>query len=128
MSPVSLKTGHFEKFRVETLLYIFYAMPRDSLQWHAAQELYNRNWRFHKVCTCCVARATLLLHTLVYFCLQDTKMWFTNNPEVLKALSAPMESYAAFDVQKWQHQVVPTATMSTLLSGLLSEEEIRKPA
>lgn len=35
-------------FGDESLLYIFYAFPRDQLAEHAAQELYNRNWRFHK--------------------------------------------------------------------------------
>ena len=51
-NPVALKTGHLEKFRLETLLYIFYTMPRDVLQWHAAQELYNRKWKYHKVPVC----------------------------------------------------------------------------
>ncbi|KAJ8328803.1 transcriptional regulator [Batrachochytrium dendrobatidis] len=32
----------------ESLLYIFYAMPRDILQEAAAQELYDRSWRFHR--------------------------------------------------------------------------------
>lgn len=36
------------KFNDETLFYIFYSMPRDILQEAAAQELYSRNWRFHK--------------------------------------------------------------------------------
>jgi CCR4-NOT transcription complex subunit 2 len=35
-------------FSDETLFYIFYSMPRDVLQEAAAQELYQRNWRFHK--------------------------------------------------------------------------------
>ncbi|KAL1918189.1 uncharacterized protein VTP21DRAFT_3455 [Calcarisporiella thermophila] len=35
-------------FSDETLFYIFYSMPRDMLQEAAAQELYNRNWRYHK--------------------------------------------------------------------------------
>ncbi|EEB06027.2 CCR4-Not complex subunit Not2 [Schizosaccharomyces japonicus yFS275] len=36
------------QFSDETLFYIFYTMPRDMLQEAAAQELTNRNWRFHK--------------------------------------------------------------------------------
>lgn len=32
----------------ETLFYVFYTLTRDILQEAAAQELYNRNWRFHK--------------------------------------------------------------------------------
>ncbi|KAJ3175772.1 hypothetical protein HDU87_005766 [Geranomyces variabilis] len=35
-------------FSDETLFYVFYAQPRDSLQEAAAQELFNRSWRFHK--------------------------------------------------------------------------------
>ena len=32
MQPPALKTGHFSKFQLETLFYIFYNMPRDTLQ------------------------------------------------------------------------------------------------
>jgi CCR4-NOT transcription complex subunit 2 len=35
-------------FNEETLLFMFYASPRDAMQEVAAQELFNRNWRFHK--------------------------------------------------------------------------------
>lgn len=49
MQPPALKTGHLSEFKLETLFYIFYAMPRDSLQAYAAQELYKRDWRYHKV-------------------------------------------------------------------------------
>lgn len=35
-------------FSDETLFYIFYSMPKDFLQEASAQELYNRNWRYHK--------------------------------------------------------------------------------
>lgn len=34
-------------FSAETLLAIFYQFPRDILQEIAAQELYNRDWRWH---------------------------------------------------------------------------------
>ena len=53
-------------------------------------------------------------------------MWFTNSADVLKALTAPLDSYVAFDVQKWQHQVVPAASMASVVAGLLPEEEVRK--
>lgn len=43
-----LKLTHFSKFQLETLLYIFYAMPKDALQAYAAEELYRREWRYHK--------------------------------------------------------------------------------
>lgn len=35
-------------FSDETLFFIFYSTPRDLLQDVAAQELYARNWRYHK--------------------------------------------------------------------------------
>ncbi|UZJ53419.1 hypothetical protein CBS101457_002739 [Exobasidium rhododendri] len=35
-------------FSDETLFFIFYSTPRDILQEVAAQELYNRNWRFYR--------------------------------------------------------------------------------
>lgn len=35
-------------FSDETLFFMFYSSPRDQLQEIAAQELYNRAWRFHK--------------------------------------------------------------------------------
>ncbi|KAG8835031.1 hypothetical protein FRC18_001149 [Serendipita sp. 400] len=36
------------QFSDETLFFTFYAMPRDTFQDMAAQELYNRGWRYHK--------------------------------------------------------------------------------
>ena len=47
MQPPALKTGHLSKFQLETLFYIFYALPKDVLQAYAAQELYTRDWRYH---------------------------------------------------------------------------------
>jgi CCR4-NOT transcriptional regulation complex NOT5 subunit len=42
-----LKPGYFSKFSNETLFYIFYYMPRDTLQLYASEELYKRKWRYH---------------------------------------------------------------------------------
>ena len=36
-------------FSDETLMYIFYSMPRDIMQEMVAEELMGRKWRFHKV-------------------------------------------------------------------------------
>merc|ERR1712087_845771 len=58
MQPPALKTGHFSKFQLETLFYIFYNMPRDTLQAYAATELYNRDWRYHKDLTLWFTRAS----------------------------------------------------------------------
>ncbi|TFK48768.1 hypothetical protein OE88DRAFT_1663920 [Heliocybe sulcata] len=35
-------------FSDETLFFMFYSSPRDAMQEVAAQELWNRNWRYHK--------------------------------------------------------------------------------
>lgn len=37
-----------QAFSDETLFFMFYSSPRDAMQEVAAQELYNRNWRYHK--------------------------------------------------------------------------------
>jgi CCR4-NOT transcription complex subunit 2 len=37
-----LKHAHLQKFQLETLFHIFYAMPKDLLQAYAAAELYHR--------------------------------------------------------------------------------------
>ena len=42
-----LTPNHFSKFSEETLFYIFYYLPRDSLQIYASDELIKRKWRFH---------------------------------------------------------------------------------
>mmetsp|Transcript_85884 Transcript_85884/g.270684 ORF Transcript_85884/g.270684 Transcript_85884/m.270684 type:complete len:429 (+) Transcript_85884:53-1339(+) len=47
-NPPQLKTAHLQKFKLETLFYIFFNMPRDTLQACAAAELYNRGWKFHR--------------------------------------------------------------------------------
>jgi len=47
-NPPQLKTAHLQKFKPETLFYIFFNMPRDTLQAYAAAELYNRGWKFHR--------------------------------------------------------------------------------
>lgn len=43
--PAQTKMASFSD---ETLFFIFYSTPRDMLQEVAAQELYARNWRYHK--------------------------------------------------------------------------------
>lgn len=43
--PASGKVGNFTD---ETLFFIFYSQPRDAMQEAAAEQLYKRNWRYHK--------------------------------------------------------------------------------
>ncbi|CAD6583700.1 MAG: hypothetical protein TREMPRED_003636 [Tremellales sp. Tagirdzhanova-0007] len=42
--PVQTKLANFAE---DTLFYTFYASPQDVLQLEAAEELYNRGWRYH---------------------------------------------------------------------------------
>lgn len=68
-------------FSDETLFYIFYAMPRETLQEIAAQELYNRNWRFHK----------------------DLKLWLSKdiNAETVKGPGGENGVFIFFDPSTW---------------------------
>jgi len=78
MQPPALKTSHFGKFQLETLFYIFYNMPRDTLQAYAATELYNREWRYHK----------------------DLKLWFTRTGAQPGADDGK-GGYVFFDINTW---------------------------
>ena len=82
MQPPALKTGHFSKFRLETLFYIFYNMPRDTLQAYAATELYNRDWRYHK----------------------DLKLWFTKASRQ-GAAETQKGQYIYFDIHEWKKKL-----------------------
>jgi hypothetical protein len=117
MQPPALKMSHLAKFSLETLFYIFYAMPKDTLQVFAAKELYNRGWRYHK----------------------DMQLWFTScSEENLRSLAvdsklasaapgpgpavslstlplsrpipvAPSDSHIYFDVETWQRKLYTAA-------------------
>jgi len=82
MQPPALKTGHFSKFQLETLFYIFYNMPRDTLQAYAATELYNRDWRYHK----------------------DLKLWFTKASRQ-GADETQRGQYIYFDINEWKKKM-----------------------
>jgi len=82
MQPPVLKTGHFSKFQLETLFYIFYNMPRDTLQAYAATELYNRDWRYHK----------------------DLKLWFTRASRQ-GAHDSQKGQYIYFDINEWKKNI-----------------------
>ena len=91
MQPPALKTSHLSKFTLETLMYIFYMMPRDTLQVYAAKELYAREWRYHK----------------------DIKLWLTRSrrqqPQqpTSSAQQQPEagDEYVFFDVTAWETRV-----------------------
>ncbi|KAG5439124.1 hypothetical protein PCANB_001423 [Pneumocystis canis] len=70
-------------FSDETLFYIFYSMPRDAMQEAAAQELTNRNWRYHK----------------------ELKLWLTKEPGVEPIQRTPQYErgqYIFFDYMLWE--------------------------
>ena len=85
MPQPALKTGHLARFEPGTLLYIFHAMPRDLLQAYAAQELYAREWRYHR----------------------ELKVWFKRDAAAAAAGSGANGSAAAsagwvyWDVTSW---------------------------
>eukprot|EP01060_Flectonema_neradi_P004169 TRINITY_DN12734_c0_g2_i2.p1 TRINITY_DN12734_c0_g2~~TRINITY_DN12734_c0_g2_i2.p1 ORF type:complete len:127 (+),score=27.20 TRINITY_DN12734_c0_g2_i2:409-789(+) len=73
----------FQRFHLETLFYIFYSMPRDVLQLAAAQELYNREWRFHKT----------------------HKLWFMREAQPsVKQATYERGNYYVFEPQKWKKE------------------------
>lgn len=66
----------------ETLFYIFYTMPRDTMQEAASIELTNRNWRFHK----------------------ELKLWLTKDPyrePVPQTHQTEKGQYIFFDPSSW---------------------------
>lgn len=76
---------HMRRFYEEVLFYIFYAMPKDVLQLLAASELYDRNWRYHKI----------------------EQRWLRNFQEPLtKTQSYEIGSYVFFDADTWEKKIV----------------------
>jgi len=70
-------------FSDETLFFMFYSAPRDVLQEVAAQELHNRNWRFHK----------------------DIRLWLTKESGTApsqKASTCERGVYTFFDPEIWE--------------------------
>jgi len=108
MQPPTLKTGHIQKFQLETLFYIFYMLPKDTLQAVAASELYSRDWKFHR----------------------DLKMWFHKQPSMAgmgadgKSGYPRPNTYIYFDVNVWERRTYYDANKN-LEQGFLSEEEVR---
>lgn len=67
----------------ETLFYIFYTKPRDTLQEYAARELVARNWRYHR----------------------DIQVWLTKDSNVEPVLISPDVErgvYIFFDPHNWE--------------------------
>jgi len=102
MQPPALKTGHLSKFELETLFYIFYALPKDVLQAYAAQELYTREWRYH----------------------MELKLWFKS--AVAEGVgSSGSSQYQYFDINSWERRLSNGNMNQNIASGFLSEEDVR---
>ncbi|CAG8528838.1 11472_t:CDS:2 [Ambispora gerdemannii] len=83
VQPPPPAQSKISSFSDETLFYIFYSMPRDILQEAAAQELYNRNWRYHR----------------------EYKLWLTKEPGTEPAMKSPTferGNYIFFDPNNWE--------------------------
>jgi CCR4-NOT transcription complex subunit 2 len=104
MQPPALKTGHLSKFQLETLFYIFYALPKDVLQAYAAQELYTREWRYHG----------------------DLKLWFKRASAADGiSTSSVTPQYLYFDINSWERRLFNGNMNQNVTSGFLTEEDVR---
>ncbi|KAH7677606.1 CCR4-NOT transcription complex subunit 2 protein [Dioscorea alata] len=80
--PPPLTQGHFARFQLSTLFYIFYSMPKDEAQVYAAHELYSRGWLYHK----------------------EHQFWFMKVPNMeplVKTQTYERGSYLCFDPNAW---------------------------
>ncbi|KAI0060410.1 hypothetical protein BV25DRAFT_1807460 [Artomyces pyxidatus] len=95
--------GKAAAFSDETLFFMFYSSPRDALQEVAAQELYNRNWRYHK----------------------DMRLWLTKESGTTPSQKVPggeQGTYTFWDPDNWGKE---RKDMTVLYSEL---EEKSQPA
>ena len=99
MHPPSLKADHSSKFPVETLFYMFYAMPKDLLQATAAQELYQREWKYHG----------------------EQRLWLKARTQQELMQSHPTVQYVYFDVNAWEARLFTnTPATGHISSGFLT--------
>jgi CCR4-NOT transcription complex subunit 2 len=106
MQPPALKTGHLSKFQLETLFYIFYALPKDVLQAYAAQELYTREWRYHV----------------------ESKVWFkrATASDGIPNNNASAGQFIYFDINTWERRMYGNSNANqNIAGGFLPEEEVR---
>jgi hypothetical protein len=118
MQPPPLKTSHLSKFQLETLFYIFYAMPRDVLQAYSAQELYhsmsmapikfiiryNREWQYH----------------------QDMKLWFKRGSSA-DGLSTTNHQYIYFDINTWECRLFSNSHLESLCTSAFLTSDSFQP-
>lgn len=73
----------FKRYHEDTIFFLFYMFPNQSVQIAAAIELYSREWRYHK----------------------DDKVWITRAPGIApteKTSSYERGTYYIFDPQLWR--------------------------
>ncbi|KAI5896245.1 uncharacterized protein SCHCODRAFT_02614346 [Schizophyllum commune H4-8] len=81
-----------QAFSEETLFYMFYAHPKDALQEVAAQELYSRNWRYHK----------------------ELRVWITKESSttiVQKSAHGEQGTYTIWDPESWSKEAKELSVM-----------------
>lgn len=81
-----------QAFSEETLFYMFYAHPKDALQEVAAQELYSRNWRYHK----------------------ELRVWITKESSttiVQKSTHGEQGTYTIWDPDSWTKEAKELSVM-----------------
>lgn len=105
MHPPSLKPEHMAKFLVETLFYMFFAMPKDVFQVSAAQELYRREWRWHA----------------------ELRIWLKPRSPQEQMQSHPGVQYVYFDPSAWEARLFTNSTRNPLAAGFLSGECPARP-
>lgn len=82
VAPPPPGPGKASVFSDETLFFMFYSSPRDALQEVAAQELFNRNWRYHK----------------------ELRLWITKEtgaPSSAKIPGGEQGTYSYWDPEDW---------------------------
>lgn len=103
MHPPNLKPEHLSKFQVDSLFYMFYAMPRDVLQTSASLELHRRDWRYHA----------------------ELRVWLkARSPQELMQ-GQPNVQYVFFDASAWEARLFTGNARAPLANGFLTEEDLR---
>lgn len=100
MQPPALKTSHLSKFQLGTLFYIFYNMPKDTLQVYAAKELFNRDWRYHK----------------------EFQLWFTRDTATTPGATTANTNYIYWDINIWDRRPFPNTNIPGGLKFMTEDE------
>ena len=97
------KRANLTKLNPESLFYMFYGMPKDAFQALAAEELYNRDWRYHG----------------------EHQLWFKRAvPGDGVDLGDGSPKYIYFDYMAWTRKVF-TDNVQQIVGGFLSEDDVR---